>query len=64
MDTATVNMASPPAKSGKTVCVFRQILDYAIAAVMLVHCNTVWITLASLRGWLPQTLQWLLLITG
>ena len=62
MDTATVNMASPPAKSGKTVCVFRQILDYAIAAVMLVHCNTVWITLASLRGWLPQTLQWLLLI--
>ncbi|MBE6702197.1 MAG: O-antigen ligase family protein [Ruminococcaceae bacterium] len=62
METVSLNQRPVPLKGAKTACVFRHIFDYIIAAVLLIQCNTVWMTIASVRQQMSTALPIVLFV--
>ena len=42
-------VSASPAKRDRVFYILRQIVEYGIAAILLLQCNTVWMTIASVR---------------
>ncbi len=51
-----------PKKTAFIIAILRNIFEYAIAAILLIQCNTVWITLAPIRNIIGSALHKCLIV--